>query len=209
MFTLEAKTRTYSSSTEKKPARTQSLATINISKPIANDSDTETEEEDLLLNKKPALDGKRPVNNLPTPARSLSPDIDPKRAPGRIVGSTFPLADFRANITQGDIVSKAVEDLGFVIREIVMKPFSSRRTEELLQCMKVLRDVSLKEDEIDAWNQFLKDLRQACTSQPGNEEFWAEVMKQHRSLSLISNDEALKYGGTSSVSEAAADEFLN
>lgn len=124
----------------KKPVRTQSLAKVNLPKPMTNGSDTESEKEDLLLDKM----SKRPANNLPTPARSLSPDIDSKRAPGRIIGNTYPLADFRKNIAQGDVVSKAVEDFGFVIREIVMKPFSSRRTAELLECMRELRDVSLK-----------------------------------------------------------------
>lgn len=81
---------------------------------------------------------------LPTPTRSLSPQVDPGRAPGRIIGSTYPLADFKKNIAQGDVVTKAVEDLGMVITEIVMRPFSARRSEELLECMKVLRDTCLK-----------------------------------------------------------------
>lgn len=99
------------------------------------------------------LDTKKPVTPvpfgsknvpLPTPARSISPVIDPGRAPGRIIGSTYPLADFKKNLVQGDVVTKAVEDLGVVITEIVMRPFSSRRSEELLECMTALRDTSLK-----------------------------------------------------------------
>jgi ATP-dependent DNA helicase 2 subunit 2 len=120
-----------------------------ISETKPTDSDTEEDEEDLLLGAKPSsADAKNngSGNVLPTPARSLSPSIpiDPGRAPGRIIGSTYPLADFQKNIAQGDLVSKAVEDLGAVVIEIVMKPFSSRRTGELMECMKVLRDVSLK-----------------------------------------------------------------
>lgn len=113
----------------------------------ADDSETEDEDEEMLLDmKKPASPPPNARNNqpLPTPARSLSPQVDPGRAPGRIIGSTYPLADFKKNIAQGDVVTKAVEDLGAVITEIVMRPFSSRRSEELLECMKVLRDTCLK-----------------------------------------------------------------
>jgi ATP-dependent DNA helicase 2 subunit 2 len=120
-------------------------------KPLTNPNDSETEDEDeeegLLLDaKKPAIPG--PFNSrnmpLPTPARSISPDINPGRAPGRIIGSTYPLADFKKNLAQGDMVTKAVEDLGVVITEIVMRPFSSRRSAELVECMTALRDTSLK-----------------------------------------------------------------
>ncbi|KAH7908209.1 SPOC like C-terminal domain-containing protein [Hygrophoropsis aurantiaca] len=172
------------------------------SKPAADsDSETEDEEEELLLVKKPG-----PSNHpLPTPARSLSPPVDPGRAPGRIIGSTYPLKDFKKNIAQGDVVTKAVEDLGFVIQEIVMKPFSSRRHKELLECMKALRDVCLKEDEIDAWNVFLRDLKKSCSNDPGNPEFWSEIQKLGRSISLISTPEAAKLGGESDVPENAAE----
>jgi ATP-dependent DNA helicase 2 subunit 2 len=99
------------------------------------------------------LDAKKPATPppftakgmpLPTPARSMSPEFHPGREPGRIIGSTFPLTDFKKNLAQGDVVTKAVEDLGVVITEIVMRPFSSRRTAELLECMVAMRDTSLK-----------------------------------------------------------------
>jgi ATP-dependent DNA helicase 2 subunit 2 len=147
-------------------------------KPLTNPNDSETEEEEeeeemLLDAKKPATPAPFSSRNmpLPTPARSISPEINPGRAPGRIIGSTYPLADFKKNLAHGDVVTKAVEDLGVVITEIVMRPFSSRRSAELLECMTALRDTSLKvrgfagtitlvhiftlpdqEDEIDAWN---------------------------------------------------------
>ena len=79
-------------------------------------------------------------------------------------------------------MTKAVEDLGAVVTEIVMRPFSSRRSAELLECMTALRDTSLKvrgfvraitlvyiftlpaqEDEIDAWNAWVF-LSQICFS---------------------------------------------
>lgn len=113
------------------------------------DSDTEEDEEDtMLLEKKgpstPVPENRRANGPLPTPVRSISPEIDPGRAPGRIIGTTFPLKDFQKNTAQGDVVSKAVEDLGAVIVDIAMRPFAKRRNTELIECMKVLRDTCLK-----------------------------------------------------------------
>lgn len=86
---------------------------------------------------------------LPTP----SPEADDRLEPGRIVGTTAPLKDFRKNISRGDMVSKAVEDLGWAVREIVMKPFAKRRYSEMMECLTELREVCLQEDEIELWNR--------------------------------------------------------
>lgn len=121
------------------PKRTASQSQAQASpskKPSKVDSDTDDDDDDESSSKK--------GQTLPTPARSVSPAIDPGRAPGRIIGTTYPLKDFQKNISQGDVVSKAVEDLGFVIKEIVMKPFSSRRYDELLECMTIFRDTALQ-----------------------------------------------------------------
>lgn len=90
---------------------------------------------------------------LPTP--SPDPEIvsDPQRAPGRIIGMATPLNDFRNNISQGDVVSKAVEDLGWVVKEVVLRPFAGRRHAEMIECLNGLRETCLQEDEIDAWNR--------------------------------------------------------
>jgi len=109
-------------------------------------SDTEEDEEELLLEKKAVTPPpqRRNAAPLPTPARSVSPEVDPGRAPGRIIGNTYPLKDFEKNIAQGDVVSKAVEDLSAVIGEVLMKPFASRRHNEMLECMKALRKTCLE-----------------------------------------------------------------
>jgi ATP-dependent DNA helicase 2 subunit 2 len=128
----------------KPPKRTASQTQPQASpskKPAAADSDTDDSDADA--DQSPSKDLKK-GQVPPTPARSMSPAIDPGRAPGRIIGTTYPLKDFQKNISQGDVVSKAVEDLGFVIKEIVMKPFSSRRNDELLQCMTAFRDTALQ-----------------------------------------------------------------
>jgi hypothetical protein len=53
---------------------------------------------------------------------------------------------------------------------------------------------------------FLSDLRSQCTAKVGNEEFWSQVKEVGRPLSLISENEARKYGGTSEISENKSEE---
>ncbi|KIJ59827.1 hypothetical protein HYDPIDRAFT_118081 [Hydnomerulius pinastri MD-312] len=174
----------------------------------SDDSETETEEEEeeLLI---PAKKPKGSVEpGLPTPTASPEPEIDPQRAPGRIIGNTYPLRDFRQNLSQGDVVTKAVEDLGVVVREIVGRPFASRRKDEMVECLQALREVCLKEDEIDAWNAILKELKEECLTYSRNNEFWSELQKLGRSISLISSPEAKKLGGLSDISESAAEVFM-
>lgn len=56
---------------------------------------------------------------------------------------------------------------------------------------------------------FLPDLRERCTADMGNEEFWSQVKEAGRPLSLISEKEASKYGGTSSISESKSKEVCS
>ncbi|KAA1468434.1 SPOC domain-like protein [Dentipellis sp. KUC8613] len=178
-----------------------------------NDSESETESDnddmELLLTRKGTGKGKAASPKLPTPSASPegSPPPDPGRAPGRIVGTTAPLRDFQRNIAQGDIVSKAVEDMGWAVQDVVMRPFSARRHGEMRECLRALRAVCSQEDEIDAWNSILQGLKEACLSDPGNAEFWEEVRKEKQTLGLIGKSEAKKLGGKSGVSDAAAEAF--
>ncbi|PFH50723.1 hypothetical protein AMATHDRAFT_144450 [Amanita thiersii Skay4041] len=195
-----------------------------------NDSDSDTEEDEdefvhvhpgeaMEVDRKPVSATQRAAH-LPTPARSVSPtkrvhkddkmtvdeddDIDPGREAGRIIGTTNPLRDFRKNLERGDMVTKAVEDMGYVIGQVVLRPFASRRKDEMLESLKEMRNVALKEDEIDAWNAFMRDFKKKCLGTPGNRTFWAEVKSAGRQLSLISEMEADEYGGTSTVTEKEA-----
>ncbi|KAG2132365.1 SPOC like C-terminal domain-containing protein [Suillus clintonianus] len=188
----------------KEPAASQVPVSPKLAQPAKKPttSDSETEEES---DQEPLLLEKRPFNALPTPERSMSPDVDPGRSPGRIIGSTYPLRDFKTNLAQGDVVTKAVEDMGVTIKEVVLRPFASRRHTEMIECMIAMRDTCLKEDEIDAWNAFLKDLKESCLKEAGNPEFWQEVQNIGRSISLISAPEAKKLGGHSEFSESASE----
>ena len=203
------------------------------------ESGSETEDEDnlLLVGVKPAtttaLDPDSPDAALPaTPDRSASPDLEiDEREEGRIIGFSYPLDDWRKNLAGGDVVSKAVDDMGYVIREIINRPFAERRHEEMIECMREMRETCLREDEIDEWNgcvaadgktaqlwtplmtgvfhRFMMDLREQCLEMDGggNNAFWKEVCTVGRTLSLISKTEAANAGGRSRISESVASEI--
>jgi len=123
---------------------------------LAKKSGSETEDEDdhLLLGVVTAPDpDSANASALPTPNRSMSPDLEiDEREEGRIIGFSYPLGDWRKNLAEGDVVSKAVEDMGYAIREIVNRPFAERRHGEMIECMREMRETCLREDEIDEWN---------------------------------------------------------
>jgi ATP-dependent DNA helicase 2 subunit 2 len=102
---------------------------------LVKDEDTDDDED--LLKPRTQRDGTK---------REVSPAeiIDRGRAPGRIIGSTFPLEDFKKNISRGDLVTKAVEDLAWVVQDIVLKPFAPRRHQEMIECLQVLRATAIK-----------------------------------------------------------------
>jgi ATP-dependent DNA helicase 2 subunit 2 len=120
------------------PKKSASQRANSQSQRRAKDEDDDSE---LLLGKAPANENGRPD---PDDTAMAVDDVDPGRAPGRIIGSTFPLQDFRENIARGDLVTKAVADLAFVIQDVVLKPFASRRHAEMIECLQALRDTALK-----------------------------------------------------------------
>lgn len=59
---------------------------------------------------------------------------------------------------------------------------------------------------LNAFCSFLRNLKEKCLSKPGNPEFWSDVKKVGRDLSLISKGEAKKQGGLSSIADDEAEE---
>jgi ATP-dependent DNA helicase 2 subunit 2 len=206
---------------DSRPQRQTSPAAAKRPIPKKGDDDSETEpESDVDLWFPSSKKGAK----LPTPSPEPGIVSDPQRAPGRIIGMAAPLADFKNNVSQGDVVSKAVEDLGWVVKEIVLRPFSGRRHVEMIECLTELRDVCLQEDEIDAWNWYvciltiwlvilcaignsiLRELKTACAKEPGNSTFWDEMEKRKVDLGLITASEAARHGGRSNVLDSSVDE---
>lgn len=57
-----------------------------------------------------------------------------------------------------------------------------------------------------AFCSFLRNFKGKCLSKPGNPEFWSQVKKVGRDLSLISKGDAKKQGGLSSIADDEAEE---
>ena len=116
----------------------------------------------------PKLAPKSEPETEPEPEQDAESDAetDYGREPGRIVGTLTPLRDFRRNLARGDVVSKAVEDMGWAVREVVLRPFAARRRAEVLECMAALREACLLEDEIDAWNRCARRLGLSVSPPP-------------------------------------------
>ncbi|KAF8214292.1 hypothetical protein K438DRAFT_1750351 [Mycena galopus ATCC 62051] len=53
----------------------------------------------------------------------------------------------------------------------------------------------------------MTELRDKCTSKPGNSQFWSQVQDAGRKISLISDEEAEEHGGTSLFSESEAEKL--
>ena len=108
------------------------------------EEDSETEPESDEEPEVKAVD--KPAKQLPKPASESDFDDldDVSPVDNRIISHGQPLADFHKNMNTGDLVTKAVEDLAWVIKDVVMKPFAGRRQDEMLKCMDVLREACLK-----------------------------------------------------------------
>ncbi|KIY45729.1 SPOC domain-like protein [Fistulina hepatica ATCC 64428] len=210
-------------------SQSQSQSRPQALRPAAGNSDTEDEDDDRMLvdDYKPVTPPPSNAAPLPTPALSVSPpntrhhiddgmeapspsqddDIFSGREGGRVVGTTDPLKDFR--LAALDNAEKAVDDLAWVVRHIMSKPFASRRHQELIDCLYEMRGICVKEALAPRWNTFLREIKSQCVeSQPGDEEFWSMLQDEGRRMSLISTKEAARHGGQSDVSSVEADEFL-
>lgn len=54
-------------------------------------------------------------------------------------------------------------------------------------------------------SSYLRDLKRACLSDPGNSQFWEALRSKGSKMGLIGSSEAKRLGGTSDVSDAEAE----
>jgi ATP-dependent DNA helicase 2 subunit 2 len=107
-------------------------------------SDTELEDNvQMDVNEQPATSASS-VPASTTAYESLAMIVGEGATDKRIIGNVHPLFDFQQNIARGDVVTKAVADLGKVIQEMITDSFSSQRFDEAIDCMKAMRETSLK-----------------------------------------------------------------
>lgn len=80
----------------------------------------------------------------PTPVGRSQLVVGEGARDNRIIGNLHPLYDFEQNTARGDVITKAVADMGRVIPEIVAESFSTQRFDEALDCMRVMRKTALE-----------------------------------------------------------------
>ncbi|EJT98868.1 SPOC domain-like protein [Dacryopinax primogenitus] len=155
----------------------------------------------LLAKTSPKGKGKDTNNaQLPTPSPSVAPE------PGRLISLRTPLKDFEGLLEAGDLVSKAVEDMSAVLLQVAT---DSQRSEEMLECMKAMRDKAKEEDEVDAYQQFMIDLKKEATRKDfSNPDLWPLIRRQGVKISWITVKEAEGYGSQSSVNDKESRKFI-
>ncbi|KAI9497325.1 SPOC like C-terminal domain-containing protein [Zychaea mexicana] len=95
------------------------------------------------------------------------------------------------NNREEDLVTSAVEQMCVIITKLVTQSFGDRDYEQAFECLECLRSTAAKEDESEAFNKYLYQLKNTCD--PSNPQshrrgFW-DIMKNKR-LTLITNEEA-------------------
>ena len=78
-----------------------------------------------------------------------------------------------------------------IITELVTTSFGDKNYDLAIECLELLRAEASKEDESDAFNRYIYQLRGIC--EPNNpdsrrRDFWDIIKKKH--ITLISNGEA-------------------
>jgi len=124
---------------QKSPKRTSTAAG---KKPKREDSEEETimDEE----HREAALVGRRSPASAGSAGKAQPMIVGEGARDNRIIGNLHPLYDFEQNTARGDIITKAVADMGEVIPEIVAESFSTQRFDEALDCMRAMRKTALE-----------------------------------------------------------------
>nr|CAG8437304.1 12118_t:CDS:10 [Entrophospora candida] len=129
----------------------------------------------------------------------------------REVGATDPISDFNNMISyrEEDLVStgsnnNTVSQMAKIILDLVKISFWDSHYPKALECLKLLRTVASRENEVESYNNFLRELKNLCVQySPPKTDFWTLVVRDH--LTLISSEEAMD----STVSKSEAEEFLS
>ncbi|KAJ3279068.1 X-ray repair cross-complementing protein 5 [Borealophlyctis nickersoniae] len=122
------------------------------------------------------------------------------------VGTVDPVSDFNAMLSRRDldVVSIAVEQMCDVIFKLVTESFGDQLYAKAMDCIVALRAGCAREDESEAFNTWIRELKRNLTTGPHtrHQKFWEGVVD--KGITLITKDEA----GDSEVDKAEAEEFL-
>jgi ATP-dependent DNA helicase 2 subunit 2 len=120
------------------------------------------------------------------------------------ISTTRPIEDFKEmlNYKYSDLTDNAIEGMKGVIHKFISESFKGSYYIKALDCLKVLRDSCIDEDEVDQFNEFLQLLKQDYPKEKYS-DFW-RLISDNR-ITLISKKENVK----SLVSEEEANEWLD
>jgi ATP-dependent DNA helicase 2 subunit 2 len=120
------------------------------------------------------------------------------------VGSVDPVRDFNAMCARRDedLVDKAIEEMSARIVEIVNGSVQGALYPKAYECLVALRAGCIRDDEPDAFNKFLHQLRSYFKGKR-RDDFWQQHIVAHR-MTLIASTES----DESTVSAEEATQFL-
>jgi len=125
------------------------------------------------------------------------------------IGSMNPVDDFKAMVNQRDValLEKALTQMKSMIQNLLRNALSNQSYEKILNCIKALREVCVKEDEGNLFNEFMQDLKKKLTLPDMDakiyihRDFWKVIIDQ--SINLIKAD-----GGKEGATEEECNQFL-
>lgn len=118
------------------------------------------------------------------------------------ISEVNPIEDFLAFISDRgqDRTAAAVEQMQAVILKLIQHAFRGNTYEKALECLKVLRQGCLNEDEVPSFNAFMKE--QLRPLQATHSDFWNLLVSSR--IGLVTTSES----DQSDVSPAEAAQFL-
>ncbi|ORX80342.1 SPOC domain-like protein [Anaeromyces robustus] len=127
----------------------------------------------------------------------------------KTIGSMNPVEDFKAMVKQQDaaLLDKAFNQMKAMIFNLFYNALSNQSYEKILNCITVLRETCVKEDEGNLFNEFMQDLKKKLTIPDVDEKiyihrnFWKIMIDQK--INLIKSE-----GGKEGVTDEEYDQFL-
>eukprot|EP00668_Euglena_longa_P001208 GGOE01001433.1.p1 GENE.GGOE01001433.1~~GGOE01001433.1.p1 ORF type:complete len:777 (-),score=239.27 GGOE01001433.1:160-2154(-) len=132
----------------------------------------------------------------PTPGMEKVPVDSILTARVSHVGTVNPVKDFQDmfNRRDEDLVLPAIEGMLTVIHRLLRDSINDQYYEKVSQCIEVLREGCVREDEAGKFNPFLKELKRECTT-GRRADFWDKYVKA-KCLTLITDEEVTDHGAS-------------
>jgi ATP-dependent DNA helicase 2 subunit 2 len=119
------------------------------------------------------------------------------------ISTTRPIEDFKEmiNYKYEDLTVKAINQMKDMIVKFILESFKGSYYIKALDCLKTLREACVDEDEVDIFNDYMKELKHTFPKEKLL-DFWKLIYDNR--VSLISDSENKK----SNVSESESKEWL-